>query len=61
MTILNDSLRTYSEQHELLQQSGKELRRFLEEAAMPDRATEVSGHHLRLELDSVKIAVNYTN
>lgn len=57
MTSFNLALLSYCTSRSSLIKSGEDLRRFLEEAGMPDRAREVSGHLLRLELDSVKIAV----
>ncbi len=57
MTILNNSLAAFSTRREALLQTGDTLRKFLDEAGMPDKAREVSGHLLRLEVDSVKIAV----
>jgi small GTP-binding protein len=57
MTIFNSALQTFSARREDLIKSGEELRLFLDEAGMQERGREVSGHLLRLELDSVKIAV----
>ncbi len=57
MSIFHNSLHQFSARREALLQTGEELRRFLETAGMPDKAREVAGHLLRLELDSVKVAV----
>jgi signal recognition particle receptor subunit beta len=57
MTTFNDSLQEFSTRRNTLMQAGEDLRLFLEESGMPDKAREVSGHLLRLELDSVKVAV----
>ena len=57
MTNFNNALQTFSFRRECLIKSGEELRRFLVDAGMQERGREVSGHLLRLELDSVKIAV----
>jgi small GTP-binding protein len=57
MAFLNNALYQFYARREKLLQTGEELRHFLESSGMPDRAREVSGHLLRLELDSVKIAV----
>lgn len=57
MTTFNSALQTFSTRREILMKRGEELKRFLDEAGMQERGREVSGHLLRLELDSVKIAV----
>ena len=57
MTTFNDSLKEFTVRRAALIQTGEELRRFLEESGMPDKAREVSGHLQRLEHDSVKVAV----
>ncbi len=57
MSMFNESLRSFTARRAALLQTGEELRSFLDESGMQDKAREVSGHLLRLEHDSVKVAV----
>lgn len=57
MSILNKSLQIFTARRESLIKTGNNLRQLLIECGYPEKAQEVSGLVLRLEVDSVKIAV----
>lgn len=57
MSRLNNSLQEFSQRRTSLLDLGNSLQKFLSDSGQTDRAREVSGHLMRLEADSVKVAV----
>lgn len=57
MSRLNTSLHDFSDRRTSLIDLGQTLQKFLSESGQTERAREVSGHLMRLEADSVKVAV----
>ena len=57
MSRLTNSLHDFSQRRTQLLELGVNLQKFLTDSGQTERSREVAGHLMRLEADSVKIAV----